>query len=73
MIKVIIIVCCELIIGSKSGKSYSYEAKYTDMDNYPITIYTRQKYNIGDTVEFFGAYSTIDWSDTTFFYGPLVD
>lgn len=63
MVKLIII-CCELIIGSMSNNSYLYEAKYINDHKYSITLYTTQKYNIGDTINIFVPYSKIDWSDT---------
>lgn len=63
MIKLIII-CCELIISSIDNNSYSYEAGYTDDRKYSITLYTTQKYNIGDTINILVPYSKIDWSDT---------
>jgi hypothetical protein len=63
MIK-LIIACCELIIGSMGNNSYSYEARYTDDSKYSITLYTTQKYNIGDTINILVPYTKIDWSDT---------
>lgn len=67
MIKLLIIICCEVITGNKGKPSYSYEAGYVDESkNYTITIYTTRKYEIGDTIGFFEDYLKIDWSDTTY-------
>ena len=66
MIKLIII-CCELVTINMGTLGYSYNAKYTDMNKYSITLHTTQKYNIGDTINIFTSHSAIDWSDTTNF------
>lgn len=67
--KFLIIICCEVIIGSMGNTSYSYEAGYTnETKNYTVTIFTARKYEIGDTIGVFDRYPIIDWSDTTFLY-----
>ena len=65
MLKLLIIICCEVVMGSKGSTSYSYEAGYIqDSKSYSITIFTSRRYEIGDTVNFFDTSSKIDWSDT---------
>ena len=65
MLKLLIIICCEVVMGSKGNTSYSYEASYIqDSESYSITIFTSRRYEIGDTVNFFDTSSKIDWSDT---------
>jgi len=65
MLKLLIIICCEVVMGSKGNTSYSYEAGYIqDSKSYSITIFTSRRYEIGDTVNFFDTSSKIDWSDT---------
>ena len=69
MLKLLVIICCEVIMNSRGKTSYSYEAGYVDESkNYTITIYTTKKYEIGDTVCFFEGTPKIDWSDTSEFY-----
>jgi hypothetical protein len=68
MIKLIII-CCEVVMINMGVRSYSYEAGYTnDSKRYTVTIFTTQKYEVGDTIGTFDMYPKIDLSDTMVFY-----
>ena len=50
-------------------RSYSYEAGYTnDSKRYTVTIFTTQKYEVGDTIGTFDMYPKINLSDTMVFY-----
>tara|TARA_R110000822_G_scaffold92473_1_gene213314 strand:- start:1643 stop:1861 length:219 start_codon:yes stop_codon:yes gene_type:complete len=71
MLKVLIIICCEVVMGSKGSTSYSYEAAYGDKTDYAVTLYTTQKYNVGDTVIVLDTSTEINWSDTSEFDMPL--
>jgi hypothetical protein len=65
MLKLLIIICCEVVMGNKGNTSYSYEAGYIqDSRTYSITIFTSRKYEVGDTGNFFDSSSKINWSDT---------
>jgi hypothetical protein len=55
MIKLLIIVCCEVIMGNRGNISYSYEVGYVDdAKNYTVTLYTTKKYEVGDDSRFIG-------------------
>lgn len=67
MKEALIIICCEIITGTGSNPSYSYEAAYTSNNkHYTITMFTARKYEVGDTVSMLNPYGKIDWSDTTY-------
>tara|TARA_R110000772_G_scaffold52792_1_gene120955 strand:+ start:260 stop:493 length:234 start_codon:yes stop_codon:yes gene_type:complete len=69
MIKLLIITCCEVIMGNGGNISYSYEVGYVDdAKNYTITLYTTRKYEVGDEVGFFEDYIKIGLSDTIKLY-----
>ena len=69
MLKLLIIVCCEVIMGNRGNISYSYEVGYADdAKNYTVTLYTTKKYEVGDTVGLLEDYIKMDWSDTTELY-----
>jgi|TARA_B110000503_G_scaffold89567_1_gene135585 hypothetical protein len=61
MIKILIILCCEVLTGSNG---YSYLVEDTSNENYTLTMYTKQKYEIGDTVKLTMDYKPIDWKST---------
>lgn len=45
--------------------SYSYEAGYTNNSmKYTMTIFTNQKYEVGDTIGTFDRYPILNWKDT---------
>ena len=67
MIKLIII-CCEVVMINMGVRSYSYEAGYTNNSmKYTMTIFTDQKYEVGDTIGTFDRYPKIDLRDTMVF------
>jgi len=64
MIKLIII-CCEIVVINMNSLSYSYEAGYTNNSmKYTMTIFTNQKYEVGDTIGTFDRYPILNWKDT---------
>lgn len=71
MLKILIIICCEVVIGSKGSTSYSYEAAYGDRSSYTVTLYTTQKYDVGDTVSILDTSTEMNWSGTSEFDMPL--
>ena len=69
MIKLLIITCCEVIMGNRGNISYSFEVGYVDdAKNYTITLYTTRKYEVGDEVGFLEDYIKIGLSDTIKLY-----
>ena len=67
MKEALIIICCEIIMGTGNNPSYSYEAGYTSNHKYyTITMFTARKYEVGDTVSMLNPYGKIDWSDTAY-------
>jgi len=61
MIKILIIMCCEVLTGNNG---YSYLVEDTSNENYTLTMYTKQKYEVGDTIKLSMAYVPIDWKST---------
>ena len=48
MIKILIVLCCEALTGDYG---YSYLVKDDSKDDYILTMYTKQKYEVGDTIK----------------------
>ena len=53
--------CCEVLTGNNG---YSYLVEDTSNENYTLTMYTKQKYEVGDTIKLSMAYVPIDWKST---------
>ena len=61
MIKLLIIICCEVVTINMDNISYSYEAGYVDeARTYTMTIHTTQKHEVGDTIGTFDRYPILD-------------